>query len=29
VMVPETKQRSLEEIAGWWLHRGSTKSSEA
>lgn len=27
VMVPETKKRTLEEIAGWWVHRGATKSS--
>jgi SP family arabinose:H+ symporter-like MFS transporter len=29
VMVPETKQRSLEEIAGWWAHQGAAKSREA
>jgi MFS transporter, SP family, arabinose:H+ symporter len=26
-MVPETKQRTLEEIAGWWLHPGPARSS--
>ena len=25
-MVPETKQRTLEEIAGWWLHRTPARS---
>jgi SP family arabinose:H+ symporter-like MFS transporter len=29
VMVPETKKRTLEEIAAWWLHGGPTKSREA
>jgi sugar porter (SP) family MFS transporter len=29
VMVPETKKRTLEEIAEWWAHRGASKSSIA
>jgi SP family arabinose:H+ symporter-like MFS transporter len=28
-MVPETKKRTLEEIAEWWVHRGAPKSSAA